>query len=135
MINLRTFALPVVFAHWIVAIGHLLLAAQVLPVPNNHVSGLALVLITSGHFVVSLALWKLGDRGAGLVLLVFFCAALGADVYEHFLHASLNNVFMVAPGSWAAWFNTSVFVLLALETVGCSLGMRSLGGRSHPTAA
>jgi len=68
----RMLALIVVVAHWIFAVWHLFLAAKILPAPNNNVSWLAIILITSGHLCVSLALWKLSDRLAGLVLLVFF---------------------------------------------------------------
>ena len=128
MAKARTLALLVVAAHWIVAIWHLFLAAKVLPAPNNHVSSLAIILITSGHAVVSILLWKLSDKVAGFVSLIFFLAAMSADLYEHFLHASQNNVFMVAPGDWTAVFNVSVFILLALEIVGCLLGTIVLGG-------
>ena len=128
MTRLRTLALLIVVAHWIVAMWHLVLAASVLPAPNNNVSWLAIVLLTLLHGGVSLALWKLSDKFIGLVSLIFFLAALSADLYEHFLHASGNNVFMVAPGDWTAWFNASVFMLLALEILGCSLGVLSLGG-------
>jgi len=131
----RTLALQVVVAHWLVAVWHLFLAAKILPAPNNHVSWLAIVLITSGHLGVSLALWKLGDNLAGLVSLIFFLAALGADLYEHFLNASPNNVFTVGRGDWTTWFVASVFVLLGLEILGCSLGILSLGGRPAPRAA
>lgn len=55
--------------------------------------------------------------------MIFFLAALGADAYEHFLYASANNVFMVARGDWTVWFDASVFVLLGLEIIGCSLGV------------
>jgi hypothetical protein len=54
---------------------------------------------------------------------------MSADLYEHFLHASQNNVFMVASGAWTAIFKLSVFILLALEIVGCLLGTIVLGGR------
>jgi hypothetical protein len=130
MTRLRALALLVVVAHWIVAIWHLFLAAKVLSAPNNSISWLAAVLLTLLHWGVSLALWKLSDKLIGLVSLTFFLAALNADLYEHFLHASLNNVFVVAPGEWTAWFNASVFMLLALEILGCSLGVLSLGGRA-----
>jgi hypothetical protein len=123
--------LLVVVAHWVVAIWHLFLAAKVLPAPNDKVSWLAITLITCGHVVVSVALWTLRDRLAGLVSLIFFLAALSADLYEHFLHASANNVFTVAPGNWTPWFDASVFVLLALEIVGCLLGILLLGGRTR----
>jgi hypothetical protein len=129
MARRRVLTLLVVVAHWIVAVWHLFLAANVLPAPNNKVSWLAITLITSGHVVVSIALWKLGDKLAGLVSLIFFLAALSADLYEHLLHASANNVLMVAPGDWTAWFDASVFVLLAFEIVGCLLGILLLGGR------
>jgi hypothetical protein len=36
---------------------------------------------------------------------------------------------MVARGDWTAIFNASVFILLALEIVGCLLGTLLLGGR------
>lgn len=129
MTKARTLALIVVTAHWIVAIWHLFLAAKVLPAPNNHVSWLALILITSGHMIVSILVWKLSDKAAGFVAVLFFLAAMTADLYEHFLHASQNNVFLVAPSDWTAIFNVSVFILLALEVVGCLLGTIVLGGR------
>ncbi len=128
MTKARTLALLVVAAHWIVAVWHLFLAAKVLPAPNNHVSWLAVMLITSGHAVVSILVWKLSNIVAGLASVVFFLAAMSADLYEHFLHASQNNVFMVAPSDWTAIFNLSVFILLALEIAGCLLGAAELGG-------
>ncbi len=130
----RRLTLLIVVAHWIVAIVHLFLAAKVLPPPNNNVSWLALTLITFGHLVVSIALWKLSDRLSGAVSLIFFLAASSADLYEHFLHSSANNIFMVAAGDWTARFNASVFVLLALEVVGCVLAILSLGGRTRNNA-
>ena len=98
--------------------------------PNNTVSWLAITLITLGHVGVSVALWKLSDTLGGFVSLIFFLAALSADLYEHFLHASLNNVLMVPPGGWTAVFKVSVLVLLALEILGCSLGVLLLGCRT-----
>jgi hypothetical protein len=124
-----------VVAHWIVAVWHLFLAAKVLPSPNNNVSWLAIILITSGHLCVSLALWKLRDKLAGLVSLIFFLAALGADLYEHFLHPAPNNIFTVAAGGWTGWFDASVFGLLALEILACSLGILLLGGWPTPRTA
>jgi hypothetical protein len=131
MTKARMLILLVVIAHWVVAVLHLFLAAKVLPAPNNNVSWLAITLITSGHLVVSIALWNLSDKLTGLVSLIFFLAALGADLYEHFLHASANNVFMVAPGDWTARFDASVFILLALEILGCLLGILLLGRRTR----
>jgi hypothetical protein len=138
MTKLRMFAVLVVVAHWVDAVGHLFLAAKVLPPPNDHVSWLAITLISSGHVAVCLALWTLRGRFAGLVSLIFFLAAMGADLYEHFLHASGNNVFMVAPGDWTASFNASVFALLGLEILGCVLGVVLVGkasSGSHPQIA
>ena len=82
MTKARTLALIVVTAHWIVAIWHLFLAAKVLPAPNNHVSWLALILITSGHMIVSILVWKLSDKAAGFVAVLFFLAAMTADLYR-----------------------------------------------------
>jgi hypothetical protein len=130
MTKARTLALLVVAAHCIVAIWHLFLAAKILPAPNNHVSWLAIILITSGHVVVSILLWKLSDKVAGFVSVIFFLAAMSADLYEHFLHASQNNVFMLVRGDWTAIFSASVFILLALEIVGCLLGTIVLSGRT-----
>ena len=130
MTKLRRLTLLVVVAHWIVAIGHLFLAAKVLPAPNNSVSWLAVTFITLGHVAVSIVLWKFSDKLAGLVSLIFFVAALSADLYEHFLHPSANNVLLVPPSDWRAGFDASVFILIALEVVGCLLGIVLLGGRS-----
>jgi hypothetical protein len=116
-----------VIAHWVVAVLHLFVAAKVLPAPNNNVGWLAITLITFGHLCVSIAVWKLGDKLAGLVSVLFFLAALGADLYEHFLHASANNVFMLTPGDWTVRFDASVFLLLALEILGCLLGILRVG--------
>ena len=133
MEKLRTLALLLVVTHGIVAIWHLFLAAKILPPPNNNVSWLAVILLTSLHLSVSIALWKLSTKFTWLVSLTFFLAALSADLYEHFLHASPNNVFTVAPGSWTTWFDASVFVLLALEILGCLLAilLRSDGARNY----
>ena len=129
MTKTRLFILLVVVAHWSVAVTHLFLAAKILPAPGNSVSWLAVTLITSGHVLVSIALWKLSVKLAALASLIFFFAALGADLYEHFLHASANNIFMAARGNWTPWFDASVFALLALEIAGCWLGIRLFGGR------
>ena len=131
MTRRRILTLLVVVAHWMTAVWHLFLAARVLPAPNNNANWLAITLITFGHLVVSIALWQISNKFAGLVSLIFFLAALGADLYEHFLHASANNVFMVAPGDWTAWFDASVLVLLAFEIVGCLLGILLFGGRTR----
>jgi hypothetical protein len=131
MTKSQMLALLVVVVHWMDAVGHLFLAAKILPTPNDHASWLAVILITSGHLVVSIALWKLGDRIAGGISLIFFLAALSADLYEHFLHASGNNVFMVASGHWTTWFDASVIMLLALEILGCSIGTWLLSGRTR----
>ena len=126
----RRITLLIVATHWIVAIWHLFLAANLLPAPNNSVSGLAVTLITSGHLVVSIGLWKFSDKVAGVISLIFFVAASTADIYEHFLHPSANNVFMVARGEWTTLFDGSVIVLLALEILGCLFGISLLSGRA-----
>lgn len=131
MTKARMLALLVVSAHWVVAVVHLFLAAKVLPAPNNNVSWLAITLITLGHWGVFIAVWKVSHKLTGLVPLIFFLAALSADLYEHFLHASANNVFTVAPSDWAARFDASVFILLALEILGCLLGILSLAGKTR----
>ena len=110
MTSPRTLGLLVVIAHWIVAVTHLFLAARVLPAPNS-VSWLAIILITCGHLCVAVGLWKLSNKFAGAVSLIFFLAALGADLYEHFLHPAANNIFTMAAGDWTAWFDASVFGL------------------------
>lgn len=134
MTRLRKVALLIVIAHWTVAMWHLYLAAKVLPPPNNKVSWLAIALLTSLHWGVAIALWKVSEKIVGPVSLIFFLAALSADLYEHFLHASLNNVFMVASSGWTAWFNGSVFMLLTLEILGCSLGVWLLRGDTRKSA-
>lgn len=119
----------VVIAHWLIAIWHLFVAAEVLPGPNNHVTWLAITLISCGHLCVVIALLsRLSDKLAGLIALIFFLAALSADLYEHFLHASPNNVFMVATSAWSAWFHISVAALLTLEIAACLLGILLLSG-------
>jgi hypothetical protein len=133
MTKVRMLTLLVVGAHWAVAVLHLFLAAKVLPAPNNDVSWLAITLITLGHLGISIALWKLGDKLAGLLSLIFFLAALSADLYEHFLHASANNIFMVAHSVWTVRFDVSVFILLALEILGCLLGILLLGRGTRNT--
>jgi hypothetical protein len=127
MTKLRRLALLVVAAHWMVAIWHLFMAAKVVPAPNNSVSGLGITFITLGHLLMCIVLWRLRDRLSGLILLLFFLAAGTADTYEHFVHAAPNNVFRVS-GNWTVPFDVSVFGLLALEILGCLLGIVLLGG-------
>lgn len=79
--------------------------------------------------------WRLRDRLAGVVLLLFFLAVLAADLYEHFLHAAPNNVFMVAAGVRTFWFDASVVGLLELEILARALGILLLSGWPTPRAA
>ena len=128
MTKSRIIILLVVLAHWVDAVWHLFLTANILPAPNNHVAWLGVTLISLGHLALALAIWKLSDKVAGWVSLVFFLAAMGADVYEHFVQTAPNNVLMVAAGQWTTLFEVSVFVLLALEILGCVLGTGLLSG-------
>lgn len=125
----RTLALLAVVAHWIVAVWHLFLAARILPAPSNSVSWVVIVFFTLGHLSVLVGVWKLSEKLAGLVALIAFLAALGADLYEHFVQVAPNNVFMATSGAWTAWFDVSVFALVALEILGISLGIVLLLGR------
>lgn len=127
----RTLALLAVAAHWGVAVWHLFFAARILPAPGNSISWVVIVFFTLGHLSVLVAVWKLSDKLAGLVALLAFSAALGADLYEHFVQVAPNNVFMVtASGAWTAWFDVSVFALVGFEILGISRGIVLLRGRS-----
>ncbi len=123
----RALAQVIVAAHWMFAVSHLFVAARVLPSPNNSVSGMGVLLITALHAGVAIALSMFNEKIGGVVSFTFFSAAMSADLYEHFLHASLNNVFLITAGNWTARFDSSVVVLLALEVMGCFLGIMSLG--------
>ena len=127
---MRRILLLVVVAHWIIAVAHLFVAARVLPTPNDTVSWVAITLITVGHLGMVLVSWRLSEGLTGLVSLLFFLAALGADLYEHFLHASGNNVFMLPRVAWTVEFVVSVVALLALEVIGLWLGILLLRKRS-----
>ena len=135
MTKLRILALLVVVAHWIVVLWHLFLTTKILPAPDNNVTWLAIALITSGHLLVAIALWKLRDRPAGLVALLLFLAVFAADLYEHFLHPAPNNVFMTPAGAWTFWFDASVVGLVELEILVCSLGILLLSRRLTPSPA
>ena len=119
-----------VAAHWIVAVWHLFLAAKILPPPSDSVSWVVIVFFTLGHLSLLVAVWKLRDKLSGLVASIVFLAALGADLYEHFVQVAPNNVFMAASGAWTAWFDASVFALVALEILGISLGLLLLPNRT-----
>lgn len=132
----RKLAPLVVIAHWIVAVSHLFLVARILPAPYDKVSWLGITFITLGHWAVAIVLWVLNDKIGGWVALVFFLMAMSADLYEHFLHASPNNVFdIVTAGSGTIWFDASVILLLALEILGCMLGIVLLSGRNGQARA
>lgn len=119
-----------VAAHWIVAVWHLFLAARILPAPTNSVSWVVIVFFTLGHLSVFVAVWKFSDKLSGLLALIVFSAALCADLYEHFVQVAPNNVLMAASGGWTAWFDASVFALVALEILGISLGLLLLRNRT-----
>ncbi len=123
----RALAQVIVAAHWMFAVSHLFVAARVLPSPNNGVSGMGVLLITALHAGVAIALSMFSEKIGGVVSFTFFFAAMSADLSEHFLHASLNNVFLITAGNWTARFDSSVVVLLALEVMGCFLGIMSVG--------
>jgi len=131
MKNLRLLALLVILANLIVGVWHLFIVTRILPGPQNSVPRLAIGLMTLGHLCMAAVLWKLANRAAGLVLLLFFLAAICAGLYEHLLHPGPNNIFMVASSDVTGWFDFSVFVLLALEVTGCWLAIRLLGSRPN----
>jgi len=110
---------------------HLFIVAKIPPAASNNVNWLAVGLVTLFHFVVTVAWWKLSDRFASWVLFVFFVVVMGAGMYEHFLGPGTNNIFRVAPGSWTAAFQISVFLLVFFEILGCWLGIRFLMGRGQ----
>lgn len=124
----------VVLAHWVDAVVHLFFVAGILPAPYDKVSPMAVILISVGHRLVAIVLWTLPKKWGGAISLVFFLAAMGANLYEHFLHEAPNNVFVLGFGARTAAFDASVFVLLALEIVGCLLAILLLGGRAKPGA-
>lgn len=136
MMGARKLAPVVVITHWIVAVSHLFLVARILPAPYDKVSWLGITFLTLGHWAVAILLWVLSDKIGGWVAVIFFLAAMSADLYEHFLQKSPNNVFdIVASGSGTIWFDASVIVLLALEIVGCLLGIVLLSGRGQAGSA
>ena len=106
-----------------IAVWHLFLAAKVLPAPENTISWFALTTILRGAQATS-----------GIVLSLFFAAALTVGTYEHFVHAGRNNVFMVAPGEWKTIFQLSVAILTFLEIAEFWIGCRSLRDKSPLTA-
>ena len=130
MTKARMLVLLAVAAHWIVAVWHLFLAAKILPAPSNSVSWVVIVFFTLAHLSLLVAVWNLRDKLSGLVASIVFLAALGADLYEHFVQVAPNNVFMAASGAWTAWFDASVFALVALEILGISLGLLLLRNRT-----
>jgi hypothetical protein len=85
----RTLFLLVVVAHWVVAMWHLFLATKVLPAPNNKVSWLAVILITLGHLLVSLAIWKLSN-GVGKTM-------IGKNICHAAVLAGYSVLFRTAP--------------------------------------
>jgi len=132
MTKARLLILLIVAAHWFVGIVHLFFAAQVLPAPNNHVSLLAVTFITLVHWAVALGLWKLTQKPVLWVSLIFFLAAMSADLYEHFLHASLNNICIPQQyfhgGTW--WLGH--LVRGKCHHPSCSGGPGMLTGNSEP---
>jgi len=130
---MRKIAPLLVIAHWIIAVSHLFLVARILPAPYDKVSWLGITFITLGHWLVTILLWTLSDKVGGVISLIFYWAAMSADLYEHFLHDSPNNVFdLVASSSGTMWFEASVFLLLGLEIAGCLLGIAMVKGRKAP---
>lgn len=132
MKRFRLVGFLIIAAHWLAAVWHLFIVARIPPVADNKVSWLAVGLVTLFHFVISVAWWKLSDRFAGSVLLVFFVVVTGAGTYEHFLGPGPNNIFRLAPGDWTVAFQMSVFLLVSFEILGLWLAIRFLKGRrSH----
>lgn len=127
----KVFGFVVIAAHWAAAVGHLLVTAKVLAPPDNNVNLFVIGMLSVVHLAVSVAWWRVPSKPAGLILSTFFVAVLGFGIYEHFLHAGANNVFMVIPGPWRAPFDASVALLMALEILGAGLGFQTLRGQGQ----
>jgi hypothetical protein len=114
-------------ANWILALGHLFVVQEMLPSPEFKLSWVGAGLITAGHLIMAASLWRLSNKWAGGILTLFWCAAMAAGVYEHFLQVAPNNIFRAPSGNWTALFDASVFALLIVEAGGLWLAIRLLG--------
>lgn len=126
----RLFGLLIIAAHWAAAVWHFVLSAKIFPTAANGIDWLPIVFVSAVHLGVSVLWWTVSVRLAGWVLLVLLSTALGVGVYEHFLGPGPNTIFRVPPTNWTAAFRASVLVLLALEILGCWLGLRSVRSRN-----
>jgi hypothetical protein len=129
--RLRMLAMGLIAANWILAVGHLYLVEKMLPRPEYKVSWAGVGMMTLLHLIAASATWKLSNRWAGGILVLFWSAAMISGVYEHFLHVGPNNIFRVAAGDWTGLFDGSVFALLAVEAAGLWLAIRLVGSGSN----
>lgn len=131
MKNLKLLTVLIVAANLMVAVWHLFIVAAMIPAEQGIVTWKGIAIISTLHVCVVAVLWKVANKVAGIIALLFFVAALVAGLYEHVLQPGPNNIFTVVSNSMTPWFDGSVFILLGLEILGCWLAVRMSGGRPN----
>lgn len=86
-------------------------------------AGLALTLVSATLLAL---IWTRWGKIASACLTGVLRISARHRVWEHFLAAGADNVFALASGPWAVWFETSASALVVLEIAGLRICARAL---------
>ncbi|MGC2109070.1 MAG: hypothetical protein WA655_06100 [Candidatus Korobacteraceae bacterium] len=122
---------PIVIAHYLVVLWHVVLLVKVQPAFPVLAIGLLLLinlLPVAGLFTLAKGFPK---SAAGMIILPFGIA-LVIGGYTHFLSAGSDNVLRMAPSESTLPFQLSAVVLALLEALGCWFGFKVLVSAPTP---
>jgi hypothetical protein len=121
--RILVWGVPIILAHFLVVVWHLLLLLRVQPDTPRFLPPLLIVI---NLFPVAGLLFfvKRFHKLAGCMITIPLAVALVMGVYAHFLTAGADNVFRMSPGGLRLPYQTSALLLVVLEALGSWLGVR-----------
>jgi hypothetical protein len=118
-------SVPIVLAHFLAVVWHLLLLVKVQPDTPGFLPPL-LILINLFPVAGLVAFAKGFPKFGGIMIIIPLGVALVAGVYAHFLSLGADNVLRMPPGELRLSFQVSAALLVVLEGLGCWVGLRML---------
>src|SRR6266403_1630089 len=125
----------VVLGHCAVVVWHLLVLARLHSSLSNSQILLVASLVNVIPFTAAILLWTRFRKIAGWLLLVSLGIGLLIGTYEHFLSPSPDNVFRMTAGEWVLQFRITAVHLVAIEALGCWIGVKVSTSAAHVVVA
>jgi hypothetical protein len=127
--SILVWSVPIVLAHFLVVIWHLVLLVKVQAQTPAFLPPL-LIFINLFPLAALLVCVKGYYKLAGIMIIIPFGIALFIGSYAHFLSSGPDNIFHMAPGALIFPYRISTLLLAILEASGLWVAVRMFGNTS-----